>query len=126
MQYKAVGFDPPASCDGTAGAAASALELLINSQAAGGWEFVGMENHSTVVPGSSGCFGMELRPPIRKRFPLLCFEDEAHLTALILLYQRMAPAALRDRCIFAERSAPTSSCEIFTKAACGPDWPRSR
>jgi hypothetical protein len=73
MQYKAVGFDPPASRDGTAGAAASALEALIASNTAGGWEFVGVQNHSTVVPGSSGCFGFGATSPYPQTLSIVVF-----------------------------------------------------
>jgi hypothetical protein len=73
MQYKAVGFDPAASRDGTAGAAAAALEQLIASYAASGWEFVGLQNHSTVVPGSSGCFGFGATPPYPQTLSIAVF-----------------------------------------------------
>ena len=73
MQYKAVGFDPPASRDGTAGAAAAALESLVNSAAAQGWEFVGVQNHSTVVPGSSGCFGIGATAPYPQTLSIAVF-----------------------------------------------------
>lgn len=73
MQYKAVGFDPPASRDGTAGAAASALESLIASHATNGWEFAGVQNHSTVVPGSSGCFGIGATSPYPQTLSIVVF-----------------------------------------------------
>jgi len=63
MQYLAVPFNPPASRDGTATAAAAQLQALIASHANDGWEFMGMDNHSTIVPGSFGCFGFGATPP---------------------------------------------------------------
>jgi hypothetical protein len=74
MQYKAVGFDPPVSRDGTAGVAASALEALIASNTAGGWEFVGVQNHSTMVPGTSGCFGIGAMPPYPQTLSIAVFQ----------------------------------------------------
>jgi hypothetical protein len=73
MQYKAVGFDPPASRDGTAGAAASALENVIASHEASGWEFMGLQNHSTVVPGSAGCFGIGATSPYPQTLSIIVF-----------------------------------------------------
>jgi hypothetical protein len=73
MQYTAVGFDPPASRDGTAGAAAAALEGVIASHAANGWEFVGVQNHSTVVPGSAGCFGFGATAPYPQTLSIIVF-----------------------------------------------------
>ena len=75
MHYRAVGFDPPASRDGTAGAAAAALESLIASHAASGWEFVGVQNHSTVVPGSSGCFGLGATAPYPQTLSIVVFRS---------------------------------------------------
>jgi hypothetical protein len=63
MEYIAVPFDPPASRDGTARVAAENLQALIAHYASYGWEYLGVDNHSTVVPGSSGCFGLGATPP---------------------------------------------------------------
>jgi hypothetical protein len=75
MNYMAVGFDPPASRDGTAGAAAASLESIINAHAARGWEFVGVQNHSTVVPGSSGCFGIGATAPYPQTLSIVVFRS---------------------------------------------------
>ena len=63
MQYQAVAFDPPATRSGPAETAANALDQLVNSYAVDGWEFMGVQNHSTVVPGSNGCFGIGATSP---------------------------------------------------------------
>ena len=47
MQYKAIGFNPAASRGDPASAAASDLDTLMFAQAKDGWEFVGIQNHST-------------------------------------------------------------------------------
>lgn len=63
MAYVAVAFDPPTSRNLTAETTASALDALIQRYASNGWEFVGIQNHSTVVPGSAGCFGFGATSP---------------------------------------------------------------
>jgi len=63
VEYKAVGFDPATSRANSAGGAASDLQTLIASHASEGWEFLGLQNHSTVVPGSAGCFGLGATSP---------------------------------------------------------------
>jgi hypothetical protein len=75
MQYVAVGFDPPVSRDGTSAAAASALENLIAQHTAEGWEFVGVQNHSTIVPGSSGCFGFGATNPYPQTISIVVFRQ---------------------------------------------------
>jgi len=63
VEYRAVGFDPGMSRDNSAGGAATQLEALISVHAAEGWEFLGLQNHSSVVPGSNGCFGIGATSP---------------------------------------------------------------
>lgn len=52
---------------------ASALDTVIASEAKAGWDFVGLENHSTAVPGSNGCFGFEATSPYEKTFSVAVF-----------------------------------------------------
>jgi hypothetical protein len=73
MQYLAVGFDPPVRRDSATESATRALEGLISSHAAEGWEFVGLQNHSTVVPGSNGCFGFGATPPYPQTVSIAVF-----------------------------------------------------
>lgn len=73
MQYKAIGFDPPVGREGPVAGAASALESLIAGQAADNWEFVGVQNHSTVVPGSAGCFGIGATSPYPQTLSIVVF-----------------------------------------------------
>jgi hypothetical protein len=72
MEYKTRGFEPSAAGGGSDGIA-QALEALIRAEATEGWEFVGVENHSTVVPGDAGCFGIGASPPYPKTFSLVVF-----------------------------------------------------
>ena len=66
MEYKAVPFEPPVSRQGSTASVATALEDAIRANAVDGWEFVEVANHSTVVPGSEGCFGFGATPPYPK------------------------------------------------------------
>jgi len=68
-----MGFDPAASRAGTAETAATDLQSLIASQANDGWEFVTVANHSTVVPGSSGCFGFGASDPYPQTVSMAVF-----------------------------------------------------
>lgn len=72
MQYKVVPFEPSAA-GGQTDSIAGALEALIAEAARNGWEFVAVENHSTVVPGDSGCFGIGASQPYPKTFSLVVF-----------------------------------------------------
>jgi len=74
MQYLAVPFNPPASRDSTATAAAADLNALIARHASDGWEFLGMDNHSTVVPGSAGCFGIGATHPYPVTVSIVVFK----------------------------------------------------
>lgn len=73
MQYKTVGFYPPVTRESPTESAASSLESIINAHAADGWEFVGVQNHSTVVPGTSGCFGFGAMPPYPQTVSIVVF-----------------------------------------------------
>ena len=71
-EYTTRGFEPSAA-GGSSDSVAKALESLISSAAAEGWEFVALENHSTVVPGDSGCFGIGASQPYPKTFSIAVF-----------------------------------------------------
>lgn len=59
MDYKCVPFEPPVDRKDPVAQVSENLEAIIKSEASGGWEFVGLENHSTFVPGTSGCFSTD-------------------------------------------------------------------
>lgn len=73
MQYTTVPFDPPVKREGPTSSAASALDTMISTYAANGWEFVGVQNHSTIVPGSAGCFGIGATSPYPQTVSLVVF-----------------------------------------------------
>ncbi len=72
MDYKVIPFEPAMAGD-NCGTVAAALEGLVRREATDGWKFVGMENHSTVVPGNPGCFGIGATPAYPKTFSLVVF-----------------------------------------------------
>lgn len=75
MQYIAVPFDPPISRETPASSAASDLQTLISHYAGHGWEYVGVANHSTVVPGDAGCFGFGATQPYPKTMSIVVFKQ---------------------------------------------------
>lgn len=75
MQYKAVGFNPPMTRGNSVAGAAVELEALIQANASQGWEFVGLQNHSTVVPGTAGCFGFGAMSPYDMTISIAVFRQ---------------------------------------------------
>jgi hypothetical protein len=73
MNYKVVPFDPAVGRSDPASVVAAALEALIAREAAAGWQFVSMENHYTVVPGSNGCFGIGQKQPFTYTYSSVVF-----------------------------------------------------
>lgn len=72
-EYKTIGFDPAIAREMPADVAARDLNALIARETGEGWEFIGVQNHSTVVPGDAGCFGFGATPPYPKTLSLVVF-----------------------------------------------------
>lgn len=66
MEFRFVPFEPTISNVDPTGSATKALALEVSKHEKEGWEFVSLENHSTVVPGSNGCFGFGATSPYPK------------------------------------------------------------
>jgi hypothetical protein len=73
MEYKAIPFEPPVSRQDSTTSVAAALASTIQAHAVEGWEFVELANHSTVVPGSEGCFGIGATSPYPKTMSAAVF-----------------------------------------------------
>ena len=73
MEYISIAFDPPVNRNNTTEQLASDLQRVITEQASKGWEFVGLQNHGTVVPGSRGCFGFGRADPYERTISLAVF-----------------------------------------------------
>jgi hypothetical protein len=72
-QYKAVGLDPSPQRFGLMETTRADLESMINSHAADGWEFVGVQNHSTLIPGTSRFFGFWAGTPYQHTVSIVVF-----------------------------------------------------
>lgn len=73
MEYRLIPFEPAINKSDPTGSATDALASAVQPEVNAGWEFVGIENHSTVVPGSSGCFGFGATNPYPKTMSILVF-----------------------------------------------------
>ena len=73
MNYKCVPFEPAIDRQAPVQGVSQSLDSLIKSEAADGWEFVSLENSSTVVPGNSGCFGFGETSAYAKTFSIAVF-----------------------------------------------------
>lgn len=73
MEYKCVSFDPSIGRATPSETVSSNLDKVISSEASSGWEFVGLQNHSTVVPGSNGCFGFGATSPYEHTYSVAVF-----------------------------------------------------
>jgi hypothetical protein len=73
MQYLSVPFEPPVDRNDATVSASNALQNIIAEHSSHGWEFVGVQNHSTIVPGTSGCLGLGAMPPYPKTMSIVVF-----------------------------------------------------
>ena len=73
MQYLSVPFEPPVDRINATSSVSGALQSVIAQHSADGWEFVGVQNHSTLVPGTNGCLGIGAVPPYPKTMSIVVF-----------------------------------------------------
>ena len=73
MQYRFIGFEPSVDRGDATKSATEALTRFSEEVAKDGWEFYSIENHSTIVPGSSGCFGWGAVSPYPKTVSIAVF-----------------------------------------------------
>ncbi len=62
MEYRVLPFNANLKRDDSADSAARQLQQLIDRQVAEGYEYVGLEEITTNVEGSNGCFGIGAKP----------------------------------------------------------------
>ena len=74
MEYRFVPFDPAIDNKNPTGSAANALASIVKKNVDEGWEFVGIENHSTEVPGNDGCFGFGSTSPYLQTMSIAVFK----------------------------------------------------
>ena len=73
-EYKVVPFVAVITQDKDSATAASQLELLIQSYAKNGWEYVRLENVETYIQGDAGCFGIGATPPRATAYSMVVFK----------------------------------------------------
>jgi hypothetical protein len=71
--YKVVPFQANISNTGSDKDLASGLQQIINQEAAGGWTFVQIQELTTAMAGSSGCFGLGATPGTTVYLSVLIF-----------------------------------------------------
>jgi hypothetical protein len=71
--YKVVSFQASISNTGSGQDVAAALQRAIDQEAANGWEFVQIQELTTFVAGSSGCFGLGATPGTTTSMSVLIF-----------------------------------------------------
>lgn len=73
MQFHVIPFAATIGVNEGAAAAAGQLQSLIAQQGAEGWEYVRLEQLTTHVAGTDGCFGIGAVPPSMRTVSLAVF-----------------------------------------------------
>lgn len=76
MQYIAVPFVASIANNGTSAQAAEQLQQLVQHYAAQGFRYVRLEQLTTHVAGSNGCFGLGATPATVRSFSLVVFSRD--------------------------------------------------
>ena len=74
--YKVVSFQASISSTGSGQDVAAALQRAIDQEATSGWEFVQIQELTTFVAGSSGCFGLGATPGTTTSMAVLVFKKK--------------------------------------------------
>jgi hypothetical protein len=72
--YKVVSFQASISSTGSGQDVAAALQRAIDQEATSGWEFIQIQELTTFVAGSSGCFGLGATPGTTTSMAVLIFK----------------------------------------------------
>lgn len=72
--YKVLPFQANISNTGSSKDVASDVQRIIDSEVSSGWEFVQIQELTTFVAGSSGCFGLGATPGTTTSMSLLIFK----------------------------------------------------
>jgi hypothetical protein len=76
MKYKVIPFVPSVANKSTSELAAKQLEAIINEMSQEGWNYVRVENITTLIAGTNGCFGLFGSPPQISTKQLIVFAQE--------------------------------------------------
>jgi hypothetical protein len=74
--YKVVPFQAHISNTGSGQELATGLQQIINQEATGGWSFVQIQELTTSIAGSSGCFGLGATPGTMIYMSVLIFRKQ--------------------------------------------------
>lgn len=74
--YKVVPFQAHIANTGSGQDVASGLQQIINQEATGGWRFVQIEELTTSMAGSSGCFGIGAMPGTTVYMSVVIFQKQ--------------------------------------------------
>lgn len=74
--YKVVPFQAHISNTGSGQDLAGGLQQIINHEATEGWAFVQIQELTTSVAGSSGCFGLGATPGTAVSMSVLIFQKQ--------------------------------------------------
>jgi hypothetical protein len=72
--YKVVSFQASISNTGSGQDVAASLQRAIDQEATSGWEFIQIQELTTFVAGSSGCFGLGATPGTTTSMAILIFK----------------------------------------------------
>jgi len=74
--YKVVPFQAHIANTGSGQDLANGLQQIINQEAAGGWSFVQIQELTTSIAGTSGCFGFGATPGNTVYMSVLIFSKQ--------------------------------------------------
>jgi hypothetical protein len=74
--YKVVPFQAHISNTGSGQDLATGLQQIINQEASDGWSFVQIQELTTSIAGSSGCFGLGATPGTTVSMSVLIFQKK--------------------------------------------------
>lgn len=74
--YKVIPFQARISNTGSGQELATGLQQIINQEASGGWSFVQIQELTTSIAGSAGCFGLGATPGTTTYMSVLIFQKQ--------------------------------------------------
>jgi hypothetical protein len=74
--YKVVPFQARISNTGSGQDLATGLQQIIDQEATGGWSFVQIQELTTSIAGSSGCFGFGATPGTTAYMSVVIFQKQ--------------------------------------------------
>ncbi len=75
--YKIVPYNPSINIDGSVKEIASEMEAIIQARSAAGWEYIRVEQVTTFIRGTSGCFGYGAKPGYNQVLHFMVFKKES-------------------------------------------------